>query len=75
MEPEVNKLLGQVVELTPGRIYVVEIDQVLPTSTLTRLTDRLNRQLEDKRIRFIVLDAGMKIARFIGQGIQDNEHY
>jgi hypothetical protein len=61
-----SKLFGepaQAIEIKPGRTYVIESPHALSHKHYNDLTEYLKERTAGKDITFLILDAGLKIAR------------
>jgi len=53
----------EVIELLPGRTYVIEVPDYLSNTQRDRLYEMLHRRTAHVNCEFLILDGGMKIAK------------
>lgn len=54
---------GMALKLEPGAIYALEHDQILSDKQISALQGQFTQICESMNVRFVVLPAGMRIAR------------
>jgi hypothetical protein len=63
IEQSIKERLNEAIELKPGGCYVIEYPGFMSMNVKERMLKYVNLAFEDKDIKFIILDAGAKVAR------------
>lgn len=61
--PTTEILVERAIKLEPNSIYAIEVDRPLRAAERDALRDQLRFIYEQHGVRFVVLEAGMKIAK------------